>query len=57
MRMLHLQDDDVEPADRVGGPVEKPDDRIVITPAPEDKVAVNGIGLTLQSGCQYGLLT
>lgn len=55
--MLHLQDDDVEPADRVGGPVEKPDDRIVITPAPEDKVAVNGIGLTLQSGCQYGLLT
>lgn len=57
MRMLHLQDDDVEPADRVAGPVEQPADRIVIPPVPEDKVAVNDIELTLQSGCQYGLST
>ena len=55
--MLHSQDNDVEPADRVAGPVEQPADRIVITPVPEDKVAVNRIELTLQSGCQYGLST
>ena len=55
--MLHSQDDDVEPANRVAGPVEQPADRIVITPVPEDKVAFNDIESTLQSDCQYGLST
>ena len=49
--MLHLRDDDVAGQNVQPAPVEKPADRTVITPVPEDKVVVNGIDLTLQSGC------